>query len=256
MKPLIQKKILITRDSSQAGSFKDMLEELGANVISIPTISIVDPEDWRAFDRAAEQIDSFQWIVFTSINAVTQTVKRLKQLNIQLTQPDMPKIAVVGSKTAQQVESCGWVVSFIPEKFQAEGLAEGLVNLGVSNQKVWFPRAKVARHVLIEELQKTGAEVEVTPVYENAIPYENKDLLADALSSKQVDWITFTSSSTVTNFFKILDCSPESISLPKIASIGSVTTKSLEDFSLVPEFTAEPQNLEGLCQGLVAYETG
>lgn len=255
MKPLAHQKIIITRDSSQAGSLKDMLEALGAEVISIPTISISDLRDWTPFDQAAREVHSFQWVVFTSINAVVQTHKRLEKLGYQPADFPLPGIAVVGDKTAKQAEELGWKVDFIPEKFQAEGLATGLKARGVSGQRIWFPRALVARHVLIDELVKTGAEVVVTPVYQNSVPYKNKGLLQIALDKEQADWITFTSSSTVTNLFKILECEPKSISLPKIASIGTITTETLHKLSLEPAFTADPQNLDGLCQGIVDYET-
>ncbi len=255
MKPLTDQRIIITRDSSQAGSLKDMLENQGAEVISIPTISISAPPDWTSFDSAAKEIDSFQWVVFTSINAVIQTRKRLESLGCLPADSSMPNIAVVGDKTAKQAEDLGWKVDFIPEKFQAEGLAAGLKARGVSGQRIWFPRALVARHVLIDELVKTGADVVVTPVYQNSVPFENKRLLETALSMHQADWITFTSSSTVTNLFKILECEPGSVSLPKIASIGTITTETLLKLSLKPAFTADPQNLDGLCKGIVDYES-
>lgn len=254
MKPLANRKIIITRDSSQAGSLKDMLEDLGAEVISIPTISITDPPDWSAFDKAAREIESFQWVVFTSINAVVQTYKRIELLGYQPADFPLSSIAVVGDKTAKQAEDLGWKVDFIPEKFQAEGLAAGLKSRGVSGQRIWFPRAMVARHVLIDELVKTGAEVTVTPVYQNSVPYENKELLQAALNDGKADWISFTSSSTVTNLFKILKCEPKEVSLPNIASIGTITTETLLKLSLEPAFTADPQNLDGLCQGIVDYE--
>ena len=249
MKPLTGRTIIITRDSLQAGNLRDMLETLGATVTSIPTISISDPPDWLPFDSAVEQIETFHWVVFTSINAVSQTRKRLEQLGQTVQSFRVPRIAAVGDKTAQQVAELGWQVEFIPEQFQAEGLAAGLVDRGVSHQKIWFPRAMVARHVLIDELVKTGAEVVVTPVYQNTIPWQNKTRLQATLDNDHLDWITFTSSSTVINFFKILDREPASVTMPKIASIGSITTKTLLELSLKPEFTADPQNLEGFVPG-------
>jgi uroporphyrinogen III methyltransferase/synthase len=255
MKQLAKLKIIITRDSSQAGSLKDMLEDLGAEVISIPTISICDPPEWAPFDLAANDVGSFHWVVFTSINAVLQTHKRIGSLGFKPHTFPIPRIAAVGDKTAKQAEELGWAVDYIPEKFQAEGLAAGLKARGVSGQKIWFPRALVARHILIDELANTGAELVVTPVYQNTIPFENKQLLQTTLDDEEADWITFTSSSTVTNLFKILEQEPDCVPLPKIASIGSITTDTLHKFSLEPAFTADPQNLDGLCQGIVACES-
>ena len=255
MKPLSGKTVLITRDASQAGSLKEMLEFFGARVISVPTISISDPLDWGPFDRVLGALDSFDWVVFTSINAVSQTKKRLLTLGHSPELISTLKVAAVGEQTAQQAEATGWDVDFVPDKFQAESLAAGLIERGVSGKKIWFPRAKVARHVLIDELEKTGAQVCVTPVYQNSIPLENRELLQNTLDRESIDWITFTSSSTVSNFFTILDRDPTQVSLPKLASIGSITTETLLQASFEPEFTADPQNLAGLCQGIVAYES-
>jgi uroporphyrinogen III methyltransferase/synthase len=255
MKPLHGKTILITRDSSQTGSLKDKLEALGAEIISIPTIRIADPPDWLPFDQAAQQVDRFDWLVFTSVNAVSQTHKRLLQLGYRPEALTLPKIAVVGDQTGRQVEAMKWRIDFIPDSYQAENLASGMVARGVAGKKIWFPRALEARSVLIDELEQIGATVTLTPVYQNTIPLENRENLRQTLDNLQVDWITFTSSSTVTNFFKILDRDTLSLSLPRLASIGKITTKTLLAFSLKPEFTAEPQNLDGLCQGIAEYES-
>ena len=251
MKSLEGLKILITRDASQAGSFRDMLENEGASVICVPTIAIADPPDWTPFDEAAKSAARFDWIVFSSVNAVKQTYRRLQELTISTRSSDLPKIAVIGSQTAVVVESLGWEVTLLPDRYQSEELGDKLVSTGVEDKNIWIPRALAARNVLIDQLEKEGASVTMTPVYQNNIPLENKSQLEEALEKHKVDWITFTSSSTVVNFFKILDRDPKTLSLPKLASIGTITTKTLEKYALRPEFTAVPQNLEGLCQGLI-----
>ncbi|MBU2512541.1 uroporphyrinogen-III synthase [bacterium] len=256
MKPLQGKRILITRDASQAGSLKDMLGKEGADVICIPTISIADPPDWDLFDQVANGPESYDWIVFSSVNAVKQTQSRLAYLQVEYLKENFPKIAVIGSQTALLVESVGWKVSLIPDRFQAEDLGDKLVAEGITGKRIWIPRALAARNVLIEKLESAGATVTVTPVYQNKVPYENRERLRKALADNNIDWVTFTSSSTVVNFFEILGQNSTEIPLPKLASIGSITTRTLESYSLKPEFTANPQNLEGLCQGLINSEPG
>ncbi len=105
-----------------------------------------------------------------------------------------------------------------------------------------------------EKLENAGAIVSMTPVYQNQIPFENKELIFDVLNRQTIDWITFTSSSTATNFFKIIGKTLTQRELPKIASIGSITTKTLNQLQLSPAFSADPQNIEGLCQGIVNWE--
>ena len=140
------------------------------------------------------------------------------------------------------------------DKFQAEWLLELLLKNDVSGKKIWMPRALKARNLIISKLENAGAEVKLTPVYQNVIPHENREILKQTLDRRNIDWITFTSSSTVTNFFKILNNPPLHDGLPKLASIGILTTGTLKDWSLEPQFTADPQNLEGLCNGIINWE--
>ncbi len=254
MKPLKGKTVLITRDASQAGSLKQQLEEKGANVITVPTISIKDPPDWQSFDQAASELENFDWIVFSSINAVVQTEKRLRHNKISIESLKLPRIAAAGDQTARSLQDIGWKVELVPNRFQADDLGTRLVDEGVGGKRIWLPRALKARKVLIDILVRAGAEVLMTPVYQNVVPLENRERLRAALRQDQPDWITFTSSSTVDNFFKILDWDPSNLKLPKLASIGMITTETMDKYAIKPAFTADPQNLEGLCNGIVQWE--
>ena len=254
MTPLQGKSILITRDASQAGSLKTKLERNGARVICVPTIKLIDPPDWEAFDKAATNSSQYDWVVFSSVNAVRKTAERLRKLGISTNILHSVKIAVVGDQTGKQVESEGWSVDLIPDTFQAEGVSRKLLGLGVTAKRFWIPRALKARNVLQEELEKSGAIVTITPVYQNRVPLENRMILRETLTRERLDWITFTSSSTVINFFNILEETPSQSRLPKLASIGLLTTETIKKVSLSPEFTADPQNLDGLCQGIIDWE--
>ncbi len=251
---LTKRGIVITRDISQAGSLKERLEVLGAEVYCIPTIKIVEPDDWKPFDRAASSADRFDWLVFTSPNAAVFAKKRLDFLGIDRSSFSRCKVATIGRQTSRIVESFGWEVHLTPDRFQSENLSERLVSVGVRSKRVWLPRALVARNLLLENLEKAGAETNITPVYQNRIPYENRELISNMLDRRDIDWITFTSSSTVSNFFAICGETKTQRELPKLASIGAVTTGTLARFGLVPAFSAEPQNIEGLCQGIVDWE--
>ena len=102
------KRVLITRDATQAGSLKSKLELHSATVVNIPTIRITDPPDWQPFDTAAGLKDQFDWIIFSSVNAVTQTKTRLTQLGLDLSKTKHVKIAAVGDQTAAEIEFSGW----------------------------------------------------------------------------------------------------------------------------------------------------
>ncbi|MBT4285734.1 MAG: uroporphyrinogen-III synthase [Deltaproteobacteria bacterium] len=253
MKKLDRQTILITRDSNQAGDFKNQLIELGATVICVPTIKLVDPDSWRSFDKNARQLSNINWIVFSSINAVHQTDLRLKKLGIDLNDYPGIQIAAVGNQTAETIRQKGWKVSLIPDKYQAEDLSQVMVTQVKPNQNIWLPRALVARDVLTPVLEQVGANVSISPVYQNIAPLENRLLLLDAFCSNHLNWITFTSSSTVSNLFQILSEDAKQLTWPKIASIGSITTDTILKYQLTPCFTAVPQNIEGLIQGILQY---
>lgn len=243
-------KILITRDASQSGGLEEKLKTIGASVICVPTISIEDPDDWSAFDRVAPQVDQFHWIIFSSANAVLQTKKRLDYLGISLSDHPQLRFAAVGSQTAQLMEEAGWKVDVVPKKFQSEGLASALQRKEIFGKKIWFPRALQARNYLIQSLSSAGAEVIMTPVYQNRIPLENRPILRQTMEEHSIDWITFTSASTVDNFVQLLEELPDRDSFPKIASIGQKTTEALLKHGLTPIFTAVPQTLDGLVYGI------
>lgn len=245
-------KVLITRDTEQTGSLKSKLVDAGISVVCIPTISIEDPRSWTLFDQSANQIDLYQWLIFTSSNAVRQTAKRLKFHGISIKKDSRIKICAVGDQTAKGIEESGWSVEIVPQQFQAEGLLAEILKKGVKDTRIWFPRAEKARVFLIPELKEAGAKVDLTPVYQNRIPLENRDQLLKTFRTEWIDWITFTSSSTVTNFFEILGTTT-TFGLPKVASIGKKTTETLRGFDLEPVFTANPQNLEGLSQGIIDW---
>ncbi len=221
-------------------------------MVCVPTISIEDPDDWTLFDKAAKKIDQYQWLIFTSSNAVRQCEKRLKHHGISIETESPLKICAVGDQTAKAIRDLGWTVEIVPKQFQAEGLLTELLKAGVKNDNIWFPRAFKARDFLIPELENAGARVDLTPVYQNGIPLENRDQLLNTFRREWIDWITFTSSSTVINFFKILGTTT-TFGLPKVASIGEKTTETLRSYKLEPVFTANPQNLDGLSQGIIAW---
>jgi len=254
MRPLLGKKILVTRDIRQAGAMISSLTDLGAEVICIPTIKITDPPEWNIFDTAVACLNDYDWLLFSSTNAVHQTMKRLLTLKIDFGMHSRVLIAVVGSQTAAAVESYSRKIDLIPETFQAEGLVKNLLDIGMAGKRVLIPRAVDGREYLVEALENAGAEVVVAPVYQNVLPLENANRLIQVITNGDVDWMTFTSSSTAINFFQMFGDSINRISMPKIASIGSITSKTLANRGSTPLLTANPQNVEGIIQGIVEWE--
>jgi uroporphyrinogen III methyltransferase/synthase len=186
--PLAGKTIVITRAASQSGDLRRRLEDLGARVIECPTIQIVPPTTWRPVDDAIRRLNAYQWLLFTSSNAVEQFMDRMGDRR-----PSIP-IAVVGTSTASKLEEWGLKASLVPKEFRAEGLLaafpENLVGV-----RILFPRAEVARETLPDELRRRGASVDVVTVYRTVRAYSGD--IGEILANEKVDCIVFTSPSTI-----------------------------------------------------------
>ena len=243
--------VLTTRETLGFDHLQALLLEQGASVTSVPTIELGPPKSWEPFDQLAANLDRFDWALFTSINAVKQTLIRLSTLGLKM--PKKIKIAAVGRATAKQVQQAGWNTPLVPEDFQAEGLLYALGKLHLKDQQFFFPRAQEAREFLPQQLSALGAQVSIVPVYCNQMALNNQDRLKAAVFSAKIDWITFTSSSTANNFVALLGELPNT--LPKLASIGKITSQALLDLGLRPTVTAVPQTLDGLVKAIIDYES-
>jgi uroporphyrinogen-III synthase len=252
--PLHKRRILITRTRKQASDLAAQLEALGAITISIPTIEIVPPASYAPLDEALARLDSFDWLIFTSANAVEAFAARLR-----LRGPDapdtLPKIAVIGPATARAVETQGFAVDLIPERYVAESLTESLLPVA-PGRRMLLVRAEEARDVLTEGLNAAGAEVFVAPAYRNQLPTSSIALIRDIFSASDValDAITFTSASTVRNLMALLDqagiATPAEVAL---ASIGPITSEALRELGYRPTVEAAEATIPALVQSLSEY---
>src|SRR2546422_6060696 len=149
---LTGKTILITRAAGQSAELRAMLEDHGARVIECPTIQIVPPKTWKPVDDAIRRLNTYQWLLFTSANAVEQFMDRIG--NVRCTIP----IAVVGSATAAKLSEWDLKPALLPKEFRAEGLLEAFPEKMVA-VRILFPRAEVARELLPEEVRRRRATV-------------------------------------------------------------------------------------------------
>ena len=264
-RPLFSKRVVVTRTRDQASELVNMLENYGAECIEYPTISLEPVDSYEILDRALEDIETCNWILFTSINAVDYFFKRLFELGRDVRDLKGPKIAAVGRVTAEALAGRGIKAYLLPEEFTGEGLAETLINDGVAGLNILIPRALKAREVLPQRLSGAGAEVTLAPVYQNVLPQSSageklKDDLRRALEEKSVEMVTFTSSSTVKNFVTLLDISG-SDELQKlmtdvaVAAIGPITAKTAESYGLTVDVQPAEYTIPGLVEGIVGYFT-
>jgi uroporphyrinogen III methyltransferase/synthase len=262
---LFGKKVVVTRTREQASELINLLENCGAECLEFPTISLEPLDSYDILDRALVEIDTYQWILFTSINAVDYFFRRLFDLGKDVRYLNGPKIAAVGKVTAEALASRGIKADLLPEEFTGDGLAETLIKTGVEGLRILIPRALKARETLPESLTRAGAEVTVAPVYQNVLPTSNageqlKEELCQALQEKTVDMVTFTSSSTVKNFATLMDIkTPEEMrklmSGVAVATIGPVTAKTAESLGLKIDVQPTEYTIPDLVDSIVMYFT-
>ena len=246
-KPLFGKRILITRARSQASKLSAMLSALGAKCIEIPAIKIVSPSDnYQAVDMSFEQINKYDFIIFTSENGVKHFFDRLKLKNLDTRSLANAKIAAIGSATSTELSNHGINADFVPTEFRAEALVE-LLKSKVDGKKVLIPRAEEAREVLPQELINFGANVEVVPVYRTISAIEG------AINLEDIDLITFTSSSTVKNLVNAIGA--ETLKNIKTAAIGPITAETLKTFGIEIGIVAEEYTIDGLVKVILAHYT-
>ncbi len=250
-RPLFGKRVVVTRARAQSSEFRQKLEELGAEVVQFPTIKVQAPASWEEVDASIERLGGFDWVIFSSVNGVRFFFQRLFRKGKDARDLAGKSIATIGPKTAEALEGFGLKADLVPQDYKAEGLLDVFPKGG--GKRVLFPRAKVAREVLPDELKARGYDVEVVPVYETVM--EEPDLaVKEALFEGGVDLITFTASSTVHNFVKIMGGKGEVKKLPptvKIASIGPITSRTLKDYGLPVHVEASLFTIDGLIQAIL-----
>jgi uroporphyrinogen III methyltransferase/synthase len=252
-KPLFGRGIVITRPEKQADDLARLLINEGANPIHFPTIKIVPPPDWHDLDAAIKKLEDYDWLIFTSANGVAFFFERLFAKKKDIRDLKGIRICCLGPATAQQVESKGIRVDLVPEKFISEGILESFSGINLRGKKILIARAAKARDVLPAGLKKLGAKVNVVTAYVTVNSGKKKKELETLFKENQVDVITFTSSSTVNNFVKIMG---RNFSLPKgvkIACIGPVTAAMAARAGFSVDIHQEEYTMEGLVQALIDY---
>lgn len=252
-KPLFGKKMIITRTRESASKLIEKLEELGAICYEIPTIKIEPILNKKIF-QVIDNLSKYDWIIFTSENGVKLFLKALQERRKDLRAFGKAKIAVIGKATKAALEKFGIIPDLMPEKeFTQEGLVSLFSEIEIKDRFILIPRAKEAREVLPEKLKEFGAKVEVLPIYETKICEESREKLENVLKNG-VDLITFTSSSTVKNFFKLLGETKKNYLKNVIfASIGPITSKTLREFGFKPHIEAEEYTIDGLVKAIKNY---
>jgi uroporphyrinogen III methyltransferase/synthase len=252
-RPLFGQTIVVTRTRQQASELSERLIELGARVIEAPTIELHPSANWSKVDSALHNLSRYDWIIFTSANGLRFTKQRMTELGLDARSFGQAAIAAIGAATASAVRLELFVkVDLTPESFVAEALADALqLKDQIKGRRFLLLRADIARPLLAQRLQQGGAaQVDDVPIYETKPATALSEELIQAIDAKEVTWITFTSSSTAKNFASLLG-DLRRIDGVKIASIGPITTQTLNELNLPPTVQADTFDIPGLINALV-----
>ena len=252
--PLFGQRIVITRRPEQAGSFAARLAELGADVLEVPTIKITEPQEKMAIVDALLEINSYDWLIFTSANGVTAFFDIFFKRFQDLRDLGGARIAAVGPKTAAKLRELHLQVDLQPEEYVGKKIVAAFKKFqDIENVKMCLFRAEVANKDLPDALMEEGAIVDDIAIYRTVAETEDCTGAAARLLTEGADWVTFTSSSTVEHFQARFNL-PELVkNFPqlKIASIGPETTKTIAALGLKPKFEAKEHTTDGLIAGLL-----
>jgi uroporphyrinogen-III synthase len=275
--PLQSKRVLVTRTRDQAGTLSANLLMAGAIPIEMPVIRIVPPPDWQPLDQALRTLvgtSTYDWLVFTSANGVKMVLERLRTLGFEPYVLHGMRIATIGPATAATLKKYGLSAALVPAEYIAESMAEALHNeVGQSGEtlqgkRILLSRAAEARQVLVTALEQAGAQVDVVVAYQTlSVSHDDergREVIA-LLRQKQLDIITFTSSSTVHHFMHWLSQSAPDLAIllsypgkremcPLIACIGPVTASTARSYGLQVAVEAHEFTTAGLVEALIDYQ--
>ena len=251
--PLFGQRIVVTRAREQASDLVRLLTELGAQCIQCPTIQVVAPSDWTKVDQAIDALKKYSWIIFTSVNGVEFFFQRLSDRGLDTRALGHLKSAVIGPSTAARLRTKGLRSDILPKSYRAESVVEAFSETSVAGKKILLPRAKEARSVLPVELVRMGATVDEVTVYETRHVEESAKTVTDLLKNGSLDMVTFTSSSTVKNFHKLIPPGQKGRLMEGVcvASIGPITSKTAQDLGFSVSVEASSYTIPGLVEAIV-----
>ncbi len=251
-RPLFGKTIAITRARAQASSLREILTELGAEVVEFPTIKTLPPDDISPLETAIIEIHKYNWLIFTSVNGVESFFETMFNLGLDSRRVSGVQICAIGPATADKLRIYGIIADLMPEKFVAEAIADAFERSGgVSGQNILLPRADIARPVLTELLEAMDAVVNEVTAYKTIADTGNCQQLQELLTNDKLDYITFSSSSTVKNFFEHISADSLSGKKTKLASIGPITSQTLNEYGFEPAVEATQYTIDGMVMAII-----
>ncbi|MFO8015345.1 MAG: uroporphyrinogen-III C-methyltransferase [Phycisphaerae bacterium] len=254
-RPLLGRRILVTRARAQASRLVEPLEALGAEAVEAPAIRIEPPEDRGPLFAAARDAGSFDWIVFTSVNGVDAFFEALAETGGDARALAGVRLATIGPATTERLAGRGLRADLQPATYTGAAVAEALASAAdLGGAAVLLPRADLAPPDLADALAAAGARVTEVAAYRTVPDAAGAEAADDDLRERRADWITFTSSSTVRNLVEAAGADVVRASGAHLASIGPTTSAALREAGLAPTVEAAEHTIPGLVAAILEYE--
>lgn len=256
--PLAEITVVVTRPREQATEFITELKHFGANVFSFPTIEIAAPESYADLNAAIENLQNYDWIIFTSANAVEHFLARLAAKNLETAELDYLRVACVGDATAERLRLAQIHIDVLPIESSAESLFEEIKNYvgELAGLRFLFPRSEIAREILPQKLKENGASVFAPVAYRTVLPEKPETAKFRAmLAGGSIDCVTFASPSAFKNFLQILgeNALPGDVA---IACIGETTANAVRETGLKVEVVAPEATSQSFARAVADYFGG
>ncbi len=252
-RPLFGKRILVTRARHQASALSKLLSEHGALPIELPAINIQAIPNTKELDRAILNLEHYQWLVFTSVNGVEAFFQRLHNLNLDTRALKSLKIGAIGTATASALKKNGLIPDYIPDIYTSQGFLAGLRSWDIARQRFLLPRADIADKELTEGISQLEAEVHEVAVYSTMPAADTISQAKQMLLASEIDIITFTSSSTVSNLVAVFKEKLPVINSAKVACIGPKTADMAVRAGLKVDIVASEHTISGLVAAIEQY---
>lgn len=248
--PLLGRTVLVTRPEEQAEDLAEPLSELGAEVLLQPAITIGPPADWEPVDQAIAALDTFAWIVFTSVNGVHFFMSRLRQLGRDWRVFGRARFAVIGPGTARALASYGFHADVQPPRYTADDLA-ALLKQYVAGRRILLVRASRGRAVLQQVLSQTAEQVVQVVAYRSEDVEHPEPDIAARMAAGTIDWVTVTSSAIARALIRLFG---RSLSNTKLVSISPITSQTLRDEGFQPTAEAAHATMQSVVSAILQWE--
>ncbi|MDE5412420.1 uroporphyrinogen-III synthase [Alkalihalobacterium chitinilyticum] len=252
--PLAGVTIGVTRAKEQSRSFIKKIEAQGGIAVAVPLLAFQSPKDKQPIQKALSHLHTYDWLVITSANGVHFFLNEVDEMD-KRSELMTKQIAVVGTKTEEVLQSYGLTASLLPDQFVAESLLEKLQTNLHKDSHILLVKGNLSRDVLYDGLKEDGFSVEEVTVYETVENEEVEDNLVHMLTNHKLDYLTFTSPSTVQHFINMVN--KNHLTLDEqitFVCIGPITAQAAEQWNLQPLLVAKEFTTEGMIQEIIEHK--